>query len=230
MLDIFWGMRGYYVPMMVMIVLGAAGRIVEWASMQRLLRASRSVKESENHDLIRQMKTGYVNAYRLNYGVRNTRAFIEKYLSRHQVMHLPSSFLATLDDKMMLLCGIFCIWAVVFAARAGRSVMELAIMAGFGISAVLMLRLVGSFFSSKSLKKQFMSYMVDYFENVLQNRLHNHRKDVGKGTALGEERPAGPRAKEEKRERESVFAASQTAAARPMDELVVEEIIKEFFP
>lgn len=48
------------------IAIGAAGRMADWFSMHSLLKASRNVKETENHNLIKQMKLGYTNAYRLN--------------------------------------------------------------------------------------------------------------------------------------------------------------------
>ena len=99
MLDLIVVMKEYYIALAVFIAIGAAGRMADWFSMHSLLKASRNVKETENHNLIKQMKLGYTNAYRLNYGVNNTKAFIEKYLVKNKIGKLSVSFVSVFRRK-----------------------------------------------------------------------------------------------------------------------------------
>lgn len=234
MLDLIVVMKEYYIALAVFIAIGAAGRMVDWFSMHSLLKASRNVKETENHNLIKQMKLGYTNAYRLNYGVNNTKAFIEKYLVKNKIGKLSVSFVSSLEEKMMLMCGISCLAAVLFSVYAEKGSIQVIFVTGAGVMAVLLLRLFGTFFSSYELKQQFMIYMVDYFENVLQNRLKNHRKDNGRVSIAAENNPKDPKFKPDISVAVGSSVKGQTAAAKAVEkspeETIVEEIIKEFFP
>lgn len=230
MVNFIMAMKAYYISLAAFLFIGIVSSFAEWNSMRRLLKASRNVKEAENHNLIKQMKLGYTNAYKLNYGVNNTKVFIEKYLAKNKVFKLPSAFVASLEEKMMLLSGISCLVGILVTVYMGKSPQELVFVTGVGIICVLSLRLCGSFFSSYALRQQFMIYMVDYFENVLQNRLHNHKKDSGKIIPVSTVGPKEPKLQNNQNPKEKAPANTQTAAAQTPEELLVEEIIKEFFP
>lgn len=253
MLQVIMEMKVYYAALAVFLLVGVIGKFAEWSSMRTLLKASRNVKETENHSLIKQMKLGYTNAYKLNYGVNNTKAFIEKYLAKNKVFNIPADFISSLEEKMILLCGLSCLIAMLASVYTKKEPMALVFVTGVGVITVLTLRLFGTFFSAGRMKEQFMVCMVDYFENVLQNRLKNHRKDSGKISPVMENTPRAPKLNPNKSIRSKVAAGTQTAATQTDDatvssaaeelsggmksateltpeEIIVEEIIKEFFP
>lgn len=230
MLKLVMSMKGYYIALGIFMVIGIVGKFSEWRSMRKLLKASRNVKENDNHSLIKQMKLGYTNAYKLNYGVNNTKVFIEKYLAKNKVLGFPAAFVTSLEEKMILLCGISCLSAILYTVFYRKAMAEIVFVTGVGIISVLCLRLFGSFFSSYDMKQEFMIYMIDYFENVLQNRLHNHKKDSGRIIPVGGTGPKEPKLHENQPAKQKTSANTQTAAAQLSEELIVEEIIKEFFP
>lgn len=230
MLNFITAQKGYCIVLGVLLLSAFVCKFAEWKTMKGLLQAARSVKENESHNLIKQMKLGYTNAYKLNYEVNNTDVFIEKYLNRCTVGRFSLSFVGTLDEKIMLLCGMACLISIMSAFYLGVSTENIIFASGFGVMSVFVVRLISAVFSVEQIKRQFMVLMVDYFENVLKNRLTNHRKDSRKIIAAEDRFPKMPKPKEEKDDFSESEIDSQTAAAKTSEEAIVEEIIKEFFP
>lgn len=241
MLNIIMSQKEYCIALCVLLTVALAGKLAEWRTMNKLLHAAKSVKETESHNLIKQMKLGYTNAYKLNYDVNNTNAFIEKYLGRCKVGKFSMSFIGTLDEKIMLLCGIICLISIMSAFYSGVTTENVVIASGLGVLSVFIVRLFSVVFSVEQKRQQFVVLMVDYFENVLKNRLSNHKKDNKKIISAEDRFPKNPKPKEAKAvfgESEKAAKAafgesepdSQTAAAKTSEEAIVEEIIREFFP
>lgn len=239
MKDLLMAGKEYYIFLNVLLCFTVVVQMAGFISMKKLLKAARNVKETENHNLIKQMKLGYTNAYKLSYGVNNTKVFIEKYLMKNKVLGLPMRFIATIDEKMCLCVAIGTIGALLLSVYREQSMLQLIFVTGVGIMYVLALRLVGSVLSAYEMKNEFMVCMTDYFENVLQNRLKNHKRDSGKIISVGGVRPKEPKLHENsdikevkpvKETKEKVAANRQTAAAQTPEEQIVEDIIKEFFP
>lgn len=230
MLNIFMAQKEYYIALGVFLIVGFICEFARWLMMRKLLNAAKSIKESENHSLIKQMKLGYTNAYKLNYDVNNTGAFIEKYLCRYKMGKISLSFISSIDEKMILLCGISCLLAIMQIVISGKSTENIIFVTGFGVLSVFVLKLFASFFSVDEMHRRFMVLMEDYFENVLKNRLSNHKKDNRKIIAMEERFPKTPKTTEGQAAFVKPQADSQTAAAKSSEEAIVEEIIKEFFP
>jgi len=222
--------KEYCIALGVLLFVAFVGKVSEWRAMKKLLRAAKSVKENESHNLIKQMKLGYTNAYKLNYDVNNTNAFIEKYLTRFKVGKFSLSFISTLDEKIMLLCGISCLVSIMSTVYSGVTIEKIIFLSGFGVLSVFVVRLLSAIFPVEQMRQQFVVIMVDYFENVLKNRLTNHKKDNKKIIPAEDRFPKTPKIKEDKAAFCEPEIDSQTAAAKSSEEAIVEEIIREFFP
>lgn len=230
MLNMLINQNTYYIMLGVFLMVGVVGEFIQWYAMKKLLSAAKSVKETENHNLIKQMKLGYTNAYKLNYSVNNTNAFIEKYLCRYKIGRFSLSFISSIDEKMILMCGICCVFTIMMTLNSGTQAHNIIFSAGFGVMAVFLLRLASAVFAIGEMREQFVVLMVDYFENVLKNRLSNHKKDNKKIVPMEEKLPKAPKTKSDAQTFVKPNVESQTAAAKSSEEAIVEEIIREFFP
>lgn len=192
MLELIMNQREYFIILSLITLVNVCGSLLEWGTFRSLLKAAHNVKDLHNHSLIKQMKQGYTNSYKLNYNVKNTNVFIEKYLYRYKVMGLPLSFIETLSEKMTLLCSVLCLGVILFQTQKDTTAIAIFYSTGIGLMAVLVQRLVNSFFSSYEKKHQFMILMQDYFDNVLENRLNNHKKDNKKALNIDGDWPPEP--------------------------------------
>lgn len=204
--------REYYIILTLITLVSVVGSLLEWGTFRSLLKAAHNVKDLNNHTLIKQMKQGYSNSFKLNYNVKNTNAFIEKYLCRYKVMGMRLSFVETLGEKLTLLCAALCLSVIIYDMQQSMPLMAVFYTTSFGLLAVLVQRLVDSFFSSYEKKRQFMILMQDYFDNVLENRLNNHKKDGKKAQNLDAGWPPEPQNMEQEIQSEEKVLKQAAAA------------------
>lgn len=236
MLETFVNERGIYYVIMVLCVLGAAGKFYESRIYGKLIMAVENPERTE-HPFMKQLKLKYKNCYKLEYRVHNIDAFIETSLFKYKERFLDLERLRTVNSRIMLLCILASCVGVAACVyyRVNTRALMYHILAGAMAAAGL--ELAEQQFGSESKRHILFTTLKDYLENVLSNQLENRTKDkeeVTKQVAVSEV-PVAREVKEEGKVPDKKSVKRQEKSPGKSDrelaqEKVIAEVIKEFFP
>jgi hypothetical protein len=147
------------------------------------------MEESENvpaskNKLIKQMKLKFENCFKLNLGVNNIEAFVDKYMYKHKVCGISiynfnrvPLLCAWLSGTVGIVCGCIC-YLENYSVRIG------AVYEIYGIGSVVILKLAEIILDTAHKKKVLYVNLIDFFENSLVNHLTH---DIVISTAITEE-------------------------------------------
>lgn len=140
------------------------------ASLNSYVKASGNMKMTKKKVLL-NLKNQFETIYGMEYQVRNTSAYVEKYLMKLKFLGMSyrtwekTPFLSA--GIVTLIAGIEMFYAYIQGA-AGESIIE--IIFAYGITMVCFY-VFYHIFSVKNKKEQIQIQLVDYLENYLANRL-----------------------------------------------------------
>lgn len=167
----------------VITMLGILFKIVQAIIYINLMGESENVPASRNK-LIKQMKLKFENCFKLNLGVNNVGAFVDKYMYKHKICGISiynfnriPIIAAWLSGVTGIACGVIC-YLENYSVRMG-SVYEI-----YGIGSIIILKLVDIILDTTHKKNVVYINLIDFFENSLVNHLTH---DVVKTTVLTEE-------------------------------------------
>lgn len=165
----------------------------------------RLIQETENMSvtdmpLLKQCKRKFTNCYKLNGGILNVPVFVDKFINKITIMHIPLPKFRHLSGQAMLLS--------VFASGVGAcrgilnsepvlDILPYYIISLFGLYVYFSVSAAVDITGKRSVLKV---NMVDYLENNLMNRLETLEEDLKiiepeKNTAR-EERRIFPKSRE----------------------------------
>jgi len=164
-------------------MIGVLFKIVQAIIYINLMGESENVPASRNK-LIKQMKLKFENCFKLNLGVNNVGAFVDKYMYKHKICGISiynfnriPIVAAWLSGVTGITCGCIC-YLENYSVRMG-SMYEI-----YGIGSIIILKLVDIILDTTHKKDVVYINLLDFFENSLVNHLTH---DVVKATVLTEE-------------------------------------------
>lgn len=158
-------------------MIGVLFKIAQTFIYIKLMEESENVPASKNK-LIKQMKLKFENCFKLNRGVNNVEAFVDKYMYKHRICGISiygfnriPIIAAWLSGLTGIICGCIC-YVENLSVRTG-SIYEI-----YGIGSILLLKLVDVLLDTNHKKKVVYINLIDFFENSLINHLSNDITNV----------------------------------------------------
>lgn len=205
-------------------------------SLKGYVRASASMKTTKKKIMI-NLKNQFETIYGMGYQVRNTAAYVDKYLIKLKCMGISFStwekapFLAA--GCVTLLAGAEAFYG--YVTKTPTSVL-VEILFAYGVVLVCFF-VFFHIFGVKSKKKQMQIQLVDYLENYLANRLLREKDEIKvldeqMENAFMEGKAKNPDLKrvilEEEKERESAIASTTEETSELSDVDLLEEFVQSF--
>jgi hypothetical protein len=167
----------------VSTLIGVLFKVAQAFIYIKLMQETENVPASKNK-LIKQMKLKFENCFKLNRGVNNVGAFVDKYMYKHRICGISlydfnriPIIAAWLSGLTGIVCGCIC-YLENFSVRMG-SVYEI-----YGVGSIIILKLADVILDTNHKKKVVVVNLIDFFENSLINHLS---PDVTNAVALTEE-------------------------------------------
>lgn len=146
-------------------------------SLKGYVRASANMKTTKKKIMI-NLKNQFETIYEMGYQIRNTAAYVDKYLLKLKFMGFSFS---AWEKAPFLAAGIVSLLAGAEAFYGYMTGMELSaqieILFAYGVVLVCLF-VCFHIFGIKSKKQQIQIQLVDYLENYLANRLLRTKDDV----------------------------------------------------
>lgn len=166
-------------------LLGMASRFIARNLYKRLIKETDNMTLTKNRYL-RELKQRTENTYRLNQGIHNTQAYLEKQLYGYRFMRLSLHGWTNLSGQLTLLC-LLAGGGAAFASYWYRSDnYYIVLYSATGILAGLLTMLVDYGVNLTEKRQQLLSALQDYMENSLFNRLS---KEMTPAAVMAEEEP-----------------------------------------
>lgn len=151
-------------------LLGVMSRFIARNLYRRLLKETDNMTLTKNR-FMRELKQKTENTYRLNQGIHNTQAYIEKQLLGYRRLGTSLNGWTSFGGQMTLLCFLTG-GAAAFGAYWFRCDNYYVVLYGsMGILSGLFTMLVDYGVNLGEKKRQLVSSLQDYLENSLFNRL-----------------------------------------------------------
>lgn len=154
----------------VTTMLGVLFKVAQTFIYINLMEESENVPASKNK-LIKQMKMKFENCFKLNLGVNNVEAFVDKYMYKYKICGISiynfnrvPIIAAWLSGVMGIVCGCIC-YLENYSVKLG-SVYEI-----YGIGSVIILKLAEIILDTSHKKNVLYVNLIDFFENSLVNHL-----------------------------------------------------------
>lgn len=167
----------------VITIMGVLFKVAQALIYINLMEESENVPASKNK-LIKQMKLKFENCFKLNLGVNNIEAFVDKYMYKHKVCGLSiynfnkiPIIAAWFGGLLGIVSGCIC-YLENISVRTG-SIYEI-----YGIGSIIILKLSEIILDTAHKKNIVYINLIDFFENSLVNHLAH---DVVNVAALTEE-------------------------------------------
>jgi hypothetical protein len=167
----------------VATMLGVIVKVTQTFIYINLCEESENIPASRNK-LIKQMKLKFENCYKLNLGVNNVNAFVDKYMYKHKICGLSMYHFNRIPIIAAWLCGIAGIASGCICYLENYSVKLGSIYEIYGIGSIVILKLAEIILDTSHKKNVLYTNLIDFFENSLQNHLTH---DVAKVAAVTEE-------------------------------------------
>ncbi|MFA9376857.1 MAG: hypothetical protein ACERKZ_08890 [Lachnotalea sp.] len=224
----------------VMTMLGVAFKVVQTIIYINLMEQSENVPASKNK-LIKQMKLKFENCFKLNLGVNNIEAFVDKYMYKHRICGISIySFnripivAAWLSGVTGIACGCIC-YLENYSVKMG-SVYEI-----YGIGAIMVLKLAEVILDTTHKKNILYINLIDFFENSLVNHLSHDTVNANAITEeereMLEEITTVPKTKKLNESKEKILYYTKKEKGKKTDnekiqnsnaEAIIKDVISEF--
>lgn len=200
-------------------VLGLIGRLVARNLYKRLTKETDNMTLTKNRYL-RELKQKTENTYRLNQGIRNSRAYLEKQLGSYRFLGMTLSGWGSFGGQMTILCFLLG-GAASFGAYWYRCDSYYIVLYGsVGILTGLFTMVADYWANLSERRQQLLNALQDYMENSLFNRLvretasaaEEPRRENGKA-------PASPRDNIRTLDRRGDHLVDQDFVGRDLEEL-----------
>lgn len=173
-------------------LLGMVDRLVARNLYKRLIRETDNMSLTKNKYL-RDLKQKTENTYRLNQGIRNTQAYLEKQVSSFRFMRVTLSGWGNLSNQMTMLCflagGVFA-----FASYWYRCDTYYIVLYGSaGILTGLLTMVIDNGVNLNDKKQHLLAALQDYMENSLFQRLSVEERNLAAETSAVQENVRGAR-------------------------------------
>lgn len=173
-------------------LLGMLDRLVARNLYKRLIRETDNMSLTKNRYL-RDLKQKTENTYRLNQGIRNTQAYLEKQVNSFRFMRVTLSGWGNLSNQMTMLCflagGVFA-----FASYWYRCDTYYIVLYGTsGILTGLLTMVIDNGVNLSDKKQHLLAALQDYMENSLFQRLAVEERSLAAETSAVQENIRGAR-------------------------------------
>lgn len=166
-------------------LMGMASRVMARNLYKRLIKETDNMTLTKNRYL-RELKQKTENTYRLNQGIHNTQAYLEKQLYGYRFFGISLHGWTNLSGQLTLLC-LLAGSAAAFASYWYRCDNYYIVLYGStGILTGLLTMLVDYGVNLSEKRQQFLCALQDYMENSLFNRL---AKEITPAMNMAEEEP-----------------------------------------
>lgn len=151
-------------------VLGLFSRLIARNLYRRLMKETDNMTLTKNK-FLRDLKQRAENNFRLNQGIRNSRAYLEKQLTGYRFLKMSLSGWGSFAGQMTILCFLLG-GAASFGAYWYRcDSYYIVLYSSVGILAGLLTLVVDAWANLPDQKQQLLNSLQDYIENSLFNRL-----------------------------------------------------------
>lgn len=179
--------RGYVLYAMLGIgILCILGKLIANGTYKRLIRQAENMA-SAKESFLKRLKLKYESTYRLNEGVSNVPAFVEKNLYQYKKMGISLRRLENLTIHGALICLLGGVCATLAAFWYQADIRITALQFAAGIIAGLALVLADSILDTGTKRDALLANICDYLENILVVRTS--------GSQEAEEEPTAARRK-----------------------------------
>ena len=176
MLDFLETGKALYV-LAAVCALGLLTRLMARNSYKRLIRETDNMTLTKNRYL-RELKQKAENAYRLNQGIQNTQAYLEKQLTSYHFLGLSLNGWGNLSSQFTVLCFL-CGGIAAFASYWYRCDNYYIVLYGtVGILTGLLTLFVDCGVNLSEKRAQLLNALQDYMENSLFHRLARENASV----------------------------------------------------
>lgn len=151
-------------------VLAVLFKVIESFIYIGLLKQAENIPNSKNK-LIKQMKLKYENCYKLNLGVNNVNAFVDKYMHKHRVCGISMHSFVRLPIMIMLFNIILGTASGVLCYMMGLSDRVGALYELYGAASAVLIILSGLLLDTGYKRRLVRINLVEFFDNSFANHL-----------------------------------------------------------
>lgn len=178
----------------VMFVTSSAG-ILSRLVLNRLYKGFCAATEdmaSVANPLIRQIKLKFENCFRVNEGVANIPAFVDKYIYQYRFLGMSLKNIRRLFGHMLLLTTVSAGAGAGLSVYYGHSARETLLYAAAYAGCLFFMSVARYVWDERYYKTVMMTNLMDYLENTLVHRMKNE-VDAGEGEPSGGRQSAAAR-------------------------------------
>ena len=221
-------------------VFGVDVKVVQTFILINLVEESENIPTAKNK-LIKQMKLKFENCYRLNLGVNNVKAFVDKYIHKYKICGININHLERIPIIITWICAVAGIGCGCICYLQNYSVKVGSLYEIYGVGSAVILKLTEIILDAPYKKKVLYINLIDFFENSLQIRL---MQDVKKIAAVSNEieeemneMPVIQELKGEQRNQEAILhyrkkekesKEEEKKASDKNAEAIIEDVISQF--
>lgn len=206
--------KGYVLYAMLGIcVIGILGKLIANGTYKRLIRQAENMASAKD-SFLKRLKLKYESTYRLNEGVNNVPAFVEKNLYQYKKMGITLRRLESLAIHGALLCLLAGVCATLGSFLYQTEIKTMILQFAAGIILGLVLVFADSVMDTGTKRDALLANICDYLENILVVRTSAEHTEE-------EEAAARRKRKEEvfvRRQREGQETAAQKEEEQPKQE------------
>lgn len=177
MFSIFFEHKFLSIAILVLLFLSIISQIIVGVLFQNMIKESDNMPTTENK-LLKQCKLKFINCFKLNGKMLNTSVFVDKFISRIQLMGISLTRLTHLSGQLMMLSVVVTGIAICLSLAAGDTLFQII---PYYLSSILGLYLyfsVSGIVDLSGKKTQLKTNLVDYLENHLMPRLEIEKESV----------------------------------------------------
>lgn len=163
--------RGYVLYAMLGIcVICVLGKLIANGTYKRLIRQAENMASAKD-SFLKRLKLKYESTYRLNEGVNNVPAFVEKNLYQYKKMGITLRRLESLAIHGALLCLLAGVCATLAAFWYQTEIRTMILQFAVGIILGLVLVFADSVMDTGTKRDALLANICDYLENILVVRV-----------------------------------------------------------
>lgn len=159
--------RGYVLYAMLGIcVICVLGKLIANGTYKRLIRQAENMASAKD-SFLKRLKLKYESTYRLNEGVNNVPAFVEKNLYQYKKMGITLRRLESLAIHGALLCLLAGVCATLASFWYQTEIRTMILQFAVGIILGLVLVFADSVMDTGTKRDALLANICDYLENIL---------------------------------------------------------------
>lgn len=187
MLELMLDRHVIYVLMGMSAFAGVVSKVVVGRTLRKLVAAAESMGKS-NHPLMRLVRAKFEHTCMISEKVENVGVFVDKYLYEYRIGGVRLHAWRRLQMAGAGLCLILGGVGAIISYRIKGATEQTAMIGGTGVALALIVFLVHMLTDEEYRLEAVRNYMVDYLENIYQNRYEKtYKKEVLAEEARSEE-------------------------------------------